>query len=262
MTAEDELVLTQREPNRGWRFDLALPLIFRPRFTLGRIVGSNTPTWRTPIALRVVAAVILALVTGSIKAAARAAGEVTLPPNFEFYTPEQQAQFQQAATATNNATFNYLLPALGAALGVVVVWLLISGLLHLLLTLFGGRGSSGAAINVAAWASLPLLVRDGVQIVAMLLTDQLIASPGLAGFAPAGEGFGHALLAGMLSQVDIYLLWQIVLLYFGVRLSSQLPRARCWLAVLLVMVIVLALRALPAAIMAQFGGLTIIQPFL
>jgi hypothetical protein len=260
MTAEDELVLTQREPSRGWRFDLALPLIFRPRATLGRIVGSNTPTWRTPIALRVVAAVILALVAGSIKAAARAAGEVTLPPNFEFYTPEQQAQFQQAATASNNATFNYLLPALGAALGVVIVWLLVGGLLHLLLTLLGGRGTSRGALDVAAWASLPFLVRDAVQIVAMLLSDQLIAAPGLSGFAPAGEGFGYALLAGALSHVDIYLLWQIVLLYFGVRLSSQLPPGKCWLAVLLAVVVMLVLRALPGAIMAQFGGLTVIQP--
>jgi hypothetical protein len=96
----------------------------------------------------------------------------------------------------------------------------------------------------------------------MLLSDQLIASPGLSGFAPAGEGFGHALLAGMLSHIDVYFLWQLVLLYLGVRLSSQLPRAKCWPAVILTVVIVLALRTLPAAIMAQFGGLTVIQPFL
>ncbi len=260
--AEEEVTLAPRESNKNWRFDLALPLLIRPRATLGRIVANNTANWRAPIALRLLGAIVLTLVAGSIKAAARAAGEVTFPPNFEFYTPEQQAQFMQAATATNTTTFNYVLPAVGAALGVVVVWVLIGWLLHLVLTMFGGRGTSQAAINVAAWASLPFLVRDGVQIVAMLLTDQLIAAPGLSGFAPVGEGFGYALLAGMLSHVDIYLLWQIVLLYFGVRLSSQLPRGKCWLAVLLVALVVLALRALPAAIMAQFGGLTIIQPFL
>lgn len=262
MNAEDELVLTTPTPGRAWRFELALPILFRPRATLARVVESDRPIWRAPILLLVLAAVAHALVAGSLKAAAAAAGELTLPPGFEFYTPEQQAQFMQAATATNNATFNYLLPALGAALGVIAVWLVVGWLLHLVLTLLGGRGTSGAALNVAAWSGMPIVVRLVVQLVAMLLTDHLIGAPGLSGFAPAGEGFLNALLAGVLANIDIYLLWQIILLVIGVRLSSQLPAARCWFAVLLTMLIVLALRALPGAILAQFGGLTVIQPFL
>ena len=107
-----------------------LPVLFRPRSTLARIVENNQATWRTPIALLILASTVFALVAGSIKAAAAAAGEVTFPPGFEFYTPEQQAQFQQAATATNNTTFNYVLPALGAALGILIIWLLVGWLLH------------------------------------------------------------------------------------------------------------------------------------
>lgn len=262
MTAEDELVLNRPDANRGWRFDLVLPVLIRPRAAMARIVESNRAIWRTPLVLLMVAAVAQALLAGSLKAAAAAGGELTLPPDFEFYAPEQQAQFMQAATATNNATFNYVLPALGAALGVFVLWFVIGWLLHLILTLLGGRGTSQAALNVAAWAALPALIRSLVQLVAMLATDQLISAPGLSGFAPAGEGFVNALLGGVLAHVDIYLLWQIVLLYIGVRLSSQLPALKCWVAILLTIVITLALRALPAALLAQFGGLTIIRPFL
>lgn len=262
MTVEDELVLNRREANRGWRFDLVVPVLIRPRAAMARIVESNRAIWRTPLLLLIVAAIAQTVVAGSIKAAAAAAGELTLPPDFEFYAPEQQAQFMQAATATNNVTFNTILPALGAALGVFVLWFIIGWLLHLILTLLGGRGSSQSALNVAAWAALPAFVRSLVQLVAMLATDRLITAPGLAGFAPAGEGFANALLSGMLANVDIYLLWQIVLLFIGVRLSSQLPAAKCWLAILLTILITLALRALPAAILAQFGGLTVIRPFL
>jgi hypothetical protein len=262
MNAEDELLLTPSDPDRAWRFDLVLPMLVRPRATLARIVANQHPTWRTPLVLLMLAAIGSALAAGSIKAAAAAAGEITFPPGFEFYTPEQQAQFQQAATATNNSTFNYLLPALGAVAGVIVVWFLVGWLLHLLQTLFGGRGTSRAALNIAAWSSLPLIAHHIVQTAVMLTSDQLIAGPGLSGFAPAGEGITSALLGGILSSIDIYLVWQIVLLYIGVRVSSQLPRAKCWLAVLLTMIIVLALRALPAAILAQFGGLTVIRPFL
>ena len=261
MDAQDELLLSPSESNRAWRFDLVLPLLLRPRATLTRIINNHHPTWRTPLLLTMLAAAGSALAAGTIKAAAAAAGEITLPPGFEFYSPEQQAQFQQAATATNNSTFNYLLPALGAVFGVIVVWFLIGWLLHLIQTLFGGRGTSQAALNIAAWASLPLVVRYIVQAAVMLTSDQLIAGQGLSGFAPAGEGIGSALLAGILSYIDIYLIWQVVLLYIGLRVSSQLPRAKSWLTVLLTVVIVLALRALPAALMAQFGGLTVIQPF-
>ena len=119
----------------------------------------------------------------------------------------------------------------------------------LLLTLLGGRGTSRGALNIAAWAALPTLVRYALQIVVMLASDQLIAAPGLSGFAPTGEGIVNALSAGILSHIDIYLVWQIILLFIGVRLSSQLPRTKCWLAVLLTIIIVLALRALPAAIL-------------
>jgi hypothetical protein len=260
MNAEDELLPVWLERDKAWRFDLVLPVLFRPRAALTQIVENNRPSWRTPIMLLILAAVVSAVVAGSIKAAAAATGEIALPPDFEFLTPEQQAQFQQAATASNNPTFNYLLPALGAALGVVIVWLLVGWSLHLLLTLLGGRGSSRSAVNIAAWTALPFLVRYAVQIVVMLTSDRLIAAPGLSGFAPAGEGIANALLGGILSHVDIYLIWQMVLLFIGVRISSQLPASKCLLAVFLTIIVVLALRALPGAILGQFSGLNVIQP--
>lgn len=261
MTVEDEILAQPMTSARAWRFDLVLPLFFRPRVTLTRVVADSRANWRTPMVLLVAAAVIRALVAGSINAAANTGGEVVLPPGYEFYTPEQMAQFQQAATATNTPTFNYILPALGAALGVIVVWFVIGWLLHLVLTLLGGRGTSQATINVVAWASLPLLLRFGVQIGAMLITDSLITAPGIAGFAPTGEGFVNNLVTAALSQIDIYWIWQFILLIIGARIVSRLPIAKSVLAVSLVVILVMALRALPSALLAQFSDLTVIRPF-
>lgn len=261
MSLEDEALAPATATNGNWRFDLVLPLFIRPRATLSRVAAQNRANWRTPILLLVVATVVRALVAGSINAAANTGGELTLPPGYEFYTPEQMAQFQQAATATNTPTFNYILPALGAALGVIVIWFIVSWLLHLVLTLLGGRSTSQATINVVAWASLPFLLRSVIQIIYMLVTDQVIASPGVSGFAPAGEGFVNSLLGSILSQVDLYWIWFVILLFIGARIVSQLPGVKCWLAVLLVTILVMALRALPAAILAQFSDLTVIRPF-
>lgn len=261
MSLEEDVPAPTATANGKWHFDLVIPLFIRPRATLNRVADQNRANWRTPIALLVLAAIIRALVAGSINAATNTGGEISLPPGYEFYTPEQMAQFQQAATATNTPTFNYILPALGAALGVIVVWFIISWLLHLVLTLLGGRGTSQATINVVAWASLPIFLRSLVQIVYILVTDQIIASPGLSGFAPASEGFLSPLVGSMLSQIDLYWVWFIILLFFGARIVSQLPPVKCWIAVLLVMVLVMVLRALPAALLAQFSDLTIIRPF-
>ena len=229
---------------------------------MAHIVEEDRPSSRAPILLLLVATIAHALLAGSINAAARAGGEVVLPPNSEFWTPEQQAQFLQAATATNNPTFNYVLPALGAVLGVLLMWLVVSWLLHLVLTLLGGRGTSQGAINVVAWASLPFVVRAVVQIVAMLLTDGLVTGGGLSGFAPSGEGSLNVFLASLLGQIDLYFIWHVILVYLGARLSSRLPRSKTWLAVLIVFALVMAVRALPDVILARFGYLTIIQPFL
>ncbi len=263
MTIEDNSSLTApRAARHRWRFDRLLPLFIRPRATLAAIVEEDRPLWLTPITLLLLATVAHALLAGSINAAARAGGEVVLPPNSEFWTAEQQAQYLQAATATNNVTFNYVLPALGAVLGALLMWLLVSWLLHLVLTLLGGRGTSQGAINVVAWASLPFVLRTVVQIVAMLATDGVVAGGGLSGFAPAGEGSLNVFLASILGQIDLYTIWHILLVTLGARLSSRLPRAKTWLAVLIVFALVMAVRALPDVVLARFSDLTIIQPFL
>ena len=262
MTVEEELPVVQPRSGRSWGFDRVVPLLFRPRKTLADIVAADRPLWRAPILLLLLATVAHALLAGSINAAARAGGEVVLPPNSEWWTAEQQAQYMQAATATNNPTFNYVLPALGGVLGALLMWLLVSWLLHLVLTLLGGRGTSQGAINVVAWASLPFVLRAVVQIVAMLLTDSLVSGGGLSGFAPSGEGSLNAFLASMFGQIDLYFIWHVILVYLGARLSSRLARGKTWLAVLIVFVLVMAVRALPDVVLARFSDLTIIQPFL
>ena len=141
-----------------------------------------------------------------------------------------------------------------------VGWLVVVGVLHLVLTLIGGRGSTRTAMNVVAWASLPFAVRDLVRIGAMFVTQQLVTHPGLSGFAPAGGG-ASAFLAALLGLADIYLIWHILLLIRGVRASNGLPPSKAASGVLLTMLLVLLLQALPGFLLAQLSGLNIIGPF-
>lgn len=249
------------QANRRWRFEWLLPALFQPRQLFPQIAAATTGVGFTPIMVLITTAVIRVLVTGSLRQAAAARGQIPLPPGFEFYTPEQQAQFQQAMTATSGPIFTYLLPAVTAVLGILFAWLVISALLHLVLTLLGGRGSSRQMFNVVAWSLLPFAVRDVVRIVAMLNSNQLLTSPGLSGFAPTEGGTLSIYLTALLALVDLYAIWQLILLGIGVRASVGLTAGKVWGTVLVTMVVILLARALPAVIAAQFSDQTIIRPF-
>ena len=258
----NDFPLESEELNGRWRFDWLLPALFQPRRTFPRIAAVETAVWQTPILILILTGLIRTLVNGSVKAAAGlAANSGTPPPGFEYYTPEQQAQLQQAMAATSGPVFTYLLPAVVTVLGVYLGWLILGWVIHLGLTLMGGRGSSRQALNIVAWSLLPFAIRDVVRIGAMWLSGQPVSTLGLSGFAPVAAGNLTIYLTALLSFVDIYLLWHILLLLIGVRAAENISRAKAWSVVLLVSLPLLMLRALPALIAAQFSDLTVIRPF-
>lgn len=111
-------------------------------------------------------------------------------------------------------------------------------------------------MNVVAWSSLPFFIRDIVQIIAILVTKQLITQPGLSGFMESGTTGLPAYLSSLLSFVDIYLIWQFILIGIGARKISGLKAGKAWLATLIAIIIFLALKALPGLIGAQLGTLS------
>ena len=259
----NDMSLVSLEPDGRWRFDWLLPALFQPRRTFARIAGLETAVWQTPILILILTGLIRTLVNGSVKAAANlaAANSGAPPPGFEFYTPEQQAQLQQAMAATSGPVFTYLLPSVVAVIGIYLGWLILGWVIHLGLTLMGGRGSSRQALNIIAWTLLPFAIRDIVRIAAMWTTGQPLTALGLSGFAPVGEGTSTIYLTTLLSFVDIYLLWHILLLLIGVRAAEPISRAKAWSVALFTVIAFLLIRALPALIAAQFDGLTVVRPF-
>jgi hypothetical protein len=155
----------------------------------------------------------------------------------------------------------YVFPMIGGVLGVWVSWFLLGAILHVILTLSGSRGSRAADFSLVGWSMLPYAVRAVVQIVYMLVTRQLISRPGISGFLPVDATGGMAFLASLLSLVDLYLVWQFVLLVIGATYGSGLVRGKVVGAVALSLVVLLVLQALPGFAGAQLSGLTVNSPF-
>jgi len=180
--------------------------------------------------------------------------------DFDF-TPEQQAQLQQAVQAMQGPVFQYVFPIGFAVISVLFLWSVTAGLLYLLSTLQGGRGSLTRALNLVAWASVPTIVHVALQLVYIQSTGMLIASPGLSGFVPAppdGSIFAYALL----TRIDVYLFWHIVLLMIGLKMFTGVAGRKVLISALVSIVIVMGLRVLPELLSASLSGLTVVRPFL
>jgi hypothetical protein len=237
-----------------------MPALVKPRTAFAAIAAEGRPVWLTPMLVLTLTVILLVWVAGPIRAAAAQSGQ-TLPDNFQYLTPEQQAQYFQTQAALTGPVFVYVFPALLGLLRLWFGWLVMGGLLHLVLTLFGGRGSAAAALNVVAWASLPFAVRDLLRVAVMLNSHQLIANPGLAGFAPAAAGWGAAIAGEVLARVDVYGLWYLLLLIIGARMMGGLKLGPAIGAVVIAAAIALLLGILPGAAASQLSGLTVVRPF-
>lgn len=131
---------------------------------------------------------------------------------------------------------------LTAAGRLVIAW----GVLALLLSevsLFNGRlPKLGRNLQIVIWASLPLALMAGLQILFMSAGGSL-GAPGLTGFLPEIDAYTHldllpaSILHGLASLVTLFSLWSLFLLYMGARLTLN---GKPW-AVILVMVVWVAL---------------------
>jgi hypothetical protein len=90
----------------------------------------------------------------------------------------------------------------------------------------------------------------------MLSAGHAIISPGLSGFASA-SGF----MTQLLTRVDIFLIWQVILLVIGLSVSDSLPRSKAVAGVLGVMLLVLLAQAGLGALTSGLGGTATQRPF-
>ncbi len=253
-TPEQETAAPAEKPRR-FHFEWLLHVVIKPRQAFEKITHAPNAVWLTPLMLMMGLALIRVIAAGFLRQAS-GGGITDLPPDFQYWSAEQQAQFQQASAATSGPVFVFIFPAITALLSLWVGWLILGGLFHLALTLFGARSSTATTMNLSAWALIPFAARDVIQIAAMIATQQPINGPGLAGFAPT-EGMLGSALAAILGVIDLYLIWHVILLVVGANASGGLNKGRVWASVLLVIAVISGGQALITFIGSQLSNLTV-----
>lgn len=250
-----EITLDQR-PTRRFDFSRLRNLFFRPRMVFQEMASESRATWLLPMLVLTITAILAVIVAGYVKSRSAMLGEMQMPPDWQYWTPEMQNNYMNAQQATQGPVFMYVMPMVGSLVGLWVGWLLLAALLHFGSTLLGGRGSMQGALNIVAWASLPFAVRDILRIIFMLVAGHAITSPGLSGFVST-PGF----VSQLLTRVDIFLIWSIILLTIGLGIMDSLPRGKAFTGVVIVMLLVLLAQAGLGAIGSSFGGTAVQRPF-
>ena len=244
------------QPVRRVDFSRVRDILFRPRQEFQEMTSESRATWITPMLVLSMTAILVVLVAGYLKSRAALQGEISLPQDWQYWTPEMQNNYMQAQQATQGPVFMYVIPLLGSLAGLWFGWLLLGALFHFGSTLVGGRGSMQSALNIVAWASLPFALRDLLRIVFMLSAGHAIVSPGLSGFS-SSAGF----VSYLLTRADIFLIWNVILLIIGFAIADGLPRGKAVMGVLVVILLVLLAQAGLGALSSRFGGLAVQRPF-
>ena len=250
-----DITLDQR-PARRFDFSRVRDILFRPRQTFQEISSEARATWLTPMLVLSITAALVVFVGGFQKSRAAMTGEITLPPDWQYWTPEMQNDYMQAQQATQGPTFLYVFPLVGAMASLWVGWILLAGLLHFGSTLLGGRGSMQSALNIVAWGSLPFAVRDLLRMIFMLSTGHAIISPGLSGFV-SSVGF----ISQLLMRFDIFFVWNIILLIIGFGIAEGLSRGKALTGILIVILLVLLAQSGIGALLSGVGGAAVQRPF-
>ncbi len=220
------------------------------------MAAESRATWLTPMLVLTVTALLVVVVAGYLKTRAAMMGEITMPPDWQWWTPEMQNNYMQAQQATQGKTFMYIIPLVGAWTSLWLGWVLVAGLLHLGSTLLGGRGTMQGALNVAAWASLPFAIRDVLKVIYMMSAGHAIGSPGLSGFA-SSAGF----IPQLLSRLDLFVIWYVILLIIGMVILDGLSRGKAVVDVLAIILLILLAQAGLGTLFSNMGGQAVQRPF-
>jgi hypothetical protein len=218
-------------------------LIRRPRQALAALVMEGGKKWLWMALVATLAVLLPVLVAAPIttrlaQESMRAALEAQGGQGQEI-NPETQ---QQITSFTTNPLFTVVLPGGGAVLATWAGWLVWAAVLHFGSTLLGGGSRFGQMWQVVVWAWLPYALRGLIQTVFILISGEVIANPGLSGLIEkpdtttdilaAMRSPGLLALQTLLSRIDLFLVWNLVLLTAGVMAVAKLSGRKAVLIIL------------------------------
>lgn len=222
----------------------------RPAWAFGEIVR-RPRTWWFPITLIVISLAALSWVSApaQVALANEQAAEV-LQRLASSMNAEQAAALQQQGTQMMTVR-RFMLSAVGlGGLGLFLGLVIRAGFLHLSGLALGAKSAWETMFAVAAWAATPLLWRNLLHGVLTLLGRGAVSHAGLSFLVASGDWLadGRNPLYALLGQVDLFVLWHLVLLWIGVSVATGMRRRTVGVLVVVWWLLSLAVNLIPVLV--------------
>ncbi len=234
---------------------LLVSVIDRPTEALARVAESPRWRWVWPTLLSIASiAVYLALAAPYLQKAAQQAAMQqlsTLPAEQAAAAQEQITRFTSLPVVVGGA-------AVSAVLGLALSWLIAAAILYFGSLIAGEDLNFGQMFAITPWLWLPFTLQGFVQAGWTALRRELLTTPGLSGLVATGNQMEDArsLMFNLLSHVDLFAAWHVVLVYAGLRGLTRMRATKAmWLTVIYA-ALSLAVRLIPVLIGRAFtpGG--------
>jgi len=250
--------------NGKFHFHLIFPFVFSPRKVFQQVL-SHKATWLTPLLV-----ISLVLAGQAIFNASRSSAGVptdmmpveqmpveSMPMKGEIITNSEAYTGEGMTTETTSPAWLSTALAAGQKIGGLWLgWFVLTALLYVALVVSGGQNTFTQALNLTAWSSLPFAIQSLGQIIFALAYPASTSMPqGLAGLVQGMQGAGGTFLGLILQGVNIFLIWQAILMIIGITFMSQIPGRKAFWLVIIAILLYILLAALPGFGMAQLSTL-------
>ena len=206
--------------------DLLQHIILQPVQALTYLQYHPQQTWFVPVVLAILLVIAQALVTVPV---ASGAATQQLQKQLAQVPAEERAQIEQRLAQGNNMVLSAGTAIVTGLIGLWLHWLLRTGVIHLVARRMGGRHNLNQVFGVVVWTWIPQLLRGLLRTLSIAFSGTLTAHQGLSAYVAAlGQrlpiGTYYALLSS--AELDLFVLWSLMLLALGVLIVTELPRAK------------------------------------
>src|SRR5512134_3788761 len=101
-----DITLDQR-PARRLDFSRVRDLLLHPRQVFQAMTSESRATWLTPMLVLTITAILVVVVAGYLKSRSAMMGEVELPQDWQYWTPDMQENYMVAQQARQGPVFMY-----------------------------------------------------------------------------------------------------------------------------------------------------------
>jgi hypothetical protein len=212
---------------------LLISIIDKPRDTFAYLVANTRLKWILPLLLMLIVLIVSVWITVPFSSEL-AEKSTTQQLNQAGLSPEQAEQAMAQSATFRSPMFLGIMGSVFGSIFIIISWVAAAAYFYFASLITGAELKFGSVFNIVAWSNLPKVLQTLVQAILVAVTGNFPMYTGLAALQVSGDVLKDAAnpMIGLLSFVDIFWIWHIILLVIGLAVATKFSRLKTFLIVL------------------------------